>query len=113
MFFKIILGAVQNRVSLVLVVPGIPTFQKRAMSLYLCKYPKDVYLKYFSTLLLPTMHIYIHESNFAKFWVVPRNVQVHFIVNRETSVQIIFNVFEASCYRATVTTCIKNVNNYQ
>lgn len=74
MFFKIILGAVQNRVSLVLVVPGIPTFQKRAMSLYLCKYPKDVYLKYFSTLLLPTMHIYIHESNFAKFWVVPRNV---------------------------------------
>lgn len=35
------------------------------------------------------IYIYIHESNFAKFWVVPRNVQVHFIVNRETSVQII------------------------
>lgn len=39
-----------------------------------------------------TNNAYIHESNFAKFRVVPRNVLVpqgHLIVKRETSVQII------------------------
>lgn len=58
-----------------------------------------------------TNNAYIHESNFAKFRVVPRNVLVpqgHLIVKREN-----FHVFEASCYRATVTTCIKNVNIFQ